>query len=243
MRKVMKSCLIATAILCYSAGALAQNPKGQCSVRPMVGLNVSTFIGDIADIYCSKARLTGGFEVEYAATDWLGLSLGAFYSQQGAKADGKIQGASVSNPEMYYMGASPTDTYTLFASVDGHVHADYINFPLMANIYIPQLKGLALKVGLQVGALVNDCMEAGMEGAIIKMNDGILEFPFKFYTERTAIAKSSDFGIPVGLSYEYKDVVFDARYYFGLTKVDATVDRENIHNRCLSLTVGYRLHL
>ena len=57
------------------------------------------------------------------------------------------------------------------------------------------------------------------------------------------ICKSIDFGIPIGLSYEYKNVTLDARYYFGLTKLDKTEDPENTRNRCLSITLGYRFHL
>ena len=55
--------------------------------------------------------------------------------------------------------------------------------------------------------------------------------------------KTVDFGIPVGLSYEYKNVVLDARYYFGLTKIDKTENHEDCHNRYLSFTLGYRFHL
>jgi hypothetical protein len=50
-------------------------------------------------------------------------------------------------------------------------------------------------------------------------------------------------GIPVGLSYEYKNVVLDARYYFGLTKIDNTENPEDVRNRYFSVTLGYRFHL
>ena len=59
----------------------------------------------------------------------------------------------------------------------------------------------------------------------------------------TDACKSMDFGIPVGLSYEYKNVTLDARYYFGLTRIDKSQELENIRNRCLTLTLGYRFNL
>ena len=57
------------------------------------------------------------------------------------------------------------------------------------------------------------------------------------------ICKSVDFGIPVGISYEYKNITLDARYYFGLTNMNDLEDTEVIHNRCLSITLGYRFKL
>ena len=62
-------------------------------------------------------------------------------------------------------------------------------------------------------------------------------------TWRSDVLKSMDFGIPIGLSYEFKNIVLDARYYFGLRKIDNTEDEESIRNRCLTVTLGYRLHL
>ena len=61
--------------------------------------------------------------------------------------------------------------------------------------------------------------------------------------EMTDVCKSIDFGIPVGLSYEYKNVTLNARYYFGLRRVDKTEDPDKAHNRYLSVTLGYRFHL
>ena len=211
MTVTMKTSLIAATFVCCMTYALAQNPKGQCSVRPMAGINIASFSGNVADLYYPKVRLTGGIEV----TDDVAKNYTVFQT---------------------------SGNYELIVSVDGNVYSDYINFPLLANIYIPQLEGLALKVGVQWGALVNDKLKAHMEGVLIQ-NGNHLELPFSLDTERSNIIKSADFGIPVGLSYEYKNVVLDARYYFGLTKVDATVDNENVRNRYLSFTLGYRLHL
>ena len=56
----------------------------------------------------------------------------------------------------------------------------------------------------------------------------------------TDFGKSIDFGIPVGLSYEYHDFIVDARYYFGLTKIDSP----NFGcNRGFYLNLGYRIGL
>jgi hypothetical protein len=56
------------------------------------------------------------------------------------------------------------------------------------------------------------------------------------------VCKSVDVAIPVGISYEYKNISLDARYHFGLTKIDKTENPDTAHNRYLSLTLGYRFH-
>ena len=46
--------------------------------------------------------------------------------------------------------------------------------------------------------------------------------------------------IPVGLSYEFEQVVLDARYHLGLTKVSEGFDWRN---SAFTFTVGYRFGL
>ena len=74
--------------------------------------------------------------------------------------------------------------------------------------------GLALKAGLQPGFLVNKD----------DMDD----------------AKTIDLSIPVGLSYEYQGIVFDARYNIGVTKIADNVDH---YNNVIQITVGYKFSL
>lgn len=80
---------------------------------------------------------------------------------------------------------------------------DYINIPILANVYV--VKGLAVKLGIQPAFNVSDK---------VKVSGGSTSI-----TKDNTDAESFDFSIPVGLSYEYSNVVFDARYNFGVTKV------------------------
>ena len=52
--------------------------------------------------------------------------------------------------------------------------------------------------------------------------------------------KSFDFSIPVGLSYEYNNVVLDARYNWGLTKI---ADNSDSKNSVFQITLGYKFDL
>jgi hypothetical protein len=53
-------------------------------------------------------------------------------------------------------------------------------------------------------------------------------------------AKGVDLSIPVGLSYEYKNVVLDGRYNFGVTKAFDTGDAKN---SVFQITLGYKFDL
>lgn len=101
---------------------------------------------------------------------------------------------------------------------------DYINIPILANVYV--VKGLAVKVGVQPAFKVNEEVKMSSElGSDSKEVDS---------------AESFDFSIPVGLSYEYSNVVFDARYNFGVTKVWKDLDPMN---SVFQFTIGYKFAL
>ena len=94
----------------------------------------------------------------------------------------------------------------------------YINIPILANYYV--VKGLAIKAGVQPGFMVS------AKAGDVNVKDGCKKF---------------DFAIPVGVSYEIANVVFDARYNIGLTKTIKDVDKNK--NGVFQFTVGYKFGL
>lgn len=236
----MKKLLALAALVSFSIGVKAQNPVGKFSLRPMAGVNISTLANGEFDIYKTKVGFTGGFEMEYGVNKWLGASAGLVYSQQGAKVDGTLSMLYNEDQYMYYT----------ITKMNGKLKCDYLNIPVMANFYIPSIKGLAIKAGVQLGILVNDqssletitVVNRELQSSVVLSDDG---YPIvtSQNTTQSDICKSVDFGIPVGLSYEYKNITLDARYYFGLTKIDKTENPDNARNRYLSITLGYRFGL
>ena len=93
---------------------------------------------------------------------------------------------------------------------------DYINIPILANYYI--VKGLAIKAGVQPGFNVQKKLDD------VKLDD----------------VKGFALSIPVGLSYEFSNVVLDARYNWGVT--DAFDDIKTKHSY-FTLTLGYKIPL
>ena len=98
----------------------------------------------------------------------------------------------------------------------------YINIPILANYYV--VKGLAIKAGIQPGFMVSSKFKVGDTS-----------------TNYKDACKKFDFTIPVGVSYEIANVVFDARYNFGLTKTIKDVDK--CKNGVFQFTVGYKFGL
>ena len=156
-------------------------------------------IANLTDADDADARIgfVGGLETEYQATDIFSLSAGVLYSMQGCKYDNdKVKTTS---------------------------KLDYINIPIMANVYVA--KGLAVKLGVQPAFNVN---------SEVKVSGG------KYSTSADVDAKSFDFSIPVGISYENSNVVLDARYNWGLTKV---ADGSDSKNSVFQITLGYKFDL
>ena len=77
----MKMMMIA-AMLVATLSANAQNEIGKITLKPMVGINLST----ITDEKDSKMKigLVAGAEAEYGLTEKLGISAGLLYSMQAA---------------------------------------------------------------------------------------------------------------------------------------------------------------
>ncbi len=104
---------------------------------------------------------------------------------------------------------------------------DYINVPILANVYVT--KGLAVKLGLQPGFKVSSKYDnkETVAGHTVKTSGDI-------------DAKSVDFSIPVGVSYEYANFQLDARYNWGLTKIAKGSDDKN---SVIQITLGYKFAL
>lgn len=200
MKKFLASALM---LLAASTATFAQHAVGSFTLQPKVGMNVASLTK--SDNFDSRIGVAAGLEGEYQVSDIFSLSVGAIYSQQGNKIDKSILGQNFK--------------YTN--------KLDYVNVPVMANVYV--VPGLAVKVGVQPGFNVNSKGKA-VATTIAGSGDKTVELD----------AKSVDFSIPVGLSYEYKGVVLDARYNWGVTKV---WDNSDAKNSVFQITLGYKFEL
>lgn len=208
---MMKKILFAAVLMLSSVAAFAQHSVGSFTLQPKVGMNIA----NMTDMNSSDPRIgfVGGVEGEYQVSDIFSLSAGVLYSMQGCKLS---KSASIAGVKL---GGDLT------------FKTDYINIPIMANVYV--VKGLAVKLGVQPGFKVNAKADGNGYAAGLGANKTV---------DLADNVKSFDFSIPVGLSYEYANVVLDARYNWGLTKMYDAGDNSP-KNSVFQITLGYKFDL
>lgn len=180
------------------------------------------------------ASVVSTFAQHEAGDITLQARVGMIGSDFNNTSDTKARVGLVVGPEMEYF---LTNRFSLGAGVlysqqgaeqdkvDVTYELDYVNVPLTANFYV--VKGLALRAGLQPGFKV---------ASKIKFND--------VEKEMDDAVKGFDLALPIGLSYEYRHFVIDARYTFGLTEVfdKSKVDLDS-KNLTFQLSLAYKFKL
>ena len=224
----MKRIFLFVASLFILMGVQAQPKPGTFSVTPKVGVNLakltkfSWVVDEAKPRY--KSGFVGGVDVNYQATDISAISLGVFYSMQGVK----ITDFTVNNGDGTYIGVN-----------DMHWDWHYINIPLMYNFYMAE--GLAAKIGVQAEFLLSNKFKA-VSTKFTEDEDGLRTYgPTQRSSSEWSNVHKFDLGIPVGLSYEYMNVVLDARYNLGLLRV--IKEGFSSQNSFFTFTVGYKFDL
>ncbi len=230
----IKKILLLFVALASTGVAQAQHVAGEWSFIPKVGVDLSKFNDDVIFIDISgekkvsstyKEGLAAGFDVEYFLHDHASMSAGLYYMNMGSRfkdfmSEDQNSGEGISNNRMTM---------------------DFVQVPVMAGLHLDN--GLSVKLGVQMGRMVHSKTRMDIQtwtrddegvrtyGPTQKQESDYLdEWKQKFY-----------FGIPVALSYEYQNVIIEARYVRSLThplKADAY---EDSHHSTFVFTVGYRI--
>lgn len=212
----------------------AQSRVGTFSIIPKIGVSLSSMtnnnfiIGE--NTVCSpkyKGGFTGGVEAEYQLTSPLSISLATLYTMEGCRY--LDESGLVAKSSTNYEGYS-----------DHTVNLQMINIPLTLNYYVAE--GLALKAGVQLGVTVDT--NEKYEVTPFTVNDRTGEHNYGTMVKENINTndkyKSVDLSIPLGVSYEYMNVVVDARYNLGITKNNKMNDSKN---NFFALTVGYKFDM
>ena len=253
------------ALLMTASSVCAQQKAGTFSITPKIGVTASNFSGNmpLTVAYAistqmslsesgvfhtlseenfpemgaigfneskNKFGFTAGVETQYQFSKIIGLSLGVFYTQQGASYDTK--------------GYSYTSKGGVKVAINDKlkINLNSITMPILGNVYI--WKGLAVKAGLQP------------ELAVRKKTGGDVTISYQGQSVSVVHSdvegiKSFSLSVPVGVSYEYKNMVADLRYNIGVTDLRKDGDagwggsnsRSTSQNRTLLFTVGYKFEL
>ena len=229
MRRLFLLCLFVLTLF----GAQAQPKWGTWSVVPHVGVSFANLTNeaiDVADnrISHSQTRIgfSGGANVYYQLTDKLALSGGVAYTQAGCNF--KDVPADL-----------PARSGTVFH--DSYYNLGYVDVPLLAHVYVS--KGLSFSVGCQPSFLTKATAHTEMQDYETDGKGGI-KYDKNVVSEGDAktLFKKTAFAIPVGISYEYENVMLMARYNIGLSKV-YDHDLGNSKNKIITVSVGYRFNL
>lgn len=219
----MKKLFSFVVALVATVAAFAQQPTGVLSVAPKVGLNLAYMTA--AENGKMRPGLAAGVDLTYQFSEKFALSGGLFYSQQGVKSS--------------ETAVDIQDGIKVNMDIDHVLKNDYFNVPILANYYVAP--GLALKAGVQLGALLSAKRKSDIHATAAGIS---------FNTSEEEDMKDSynslDFSIPVGLSYEISNVIIDARYNIGVTKSvksEGGFDVEGTRNNVIMLTVGYKFNL
>ena len=200
---IMKRLVFIASVMMLPLMAYAQREVGTLSFQPKAGLSVAYYTGDDGVDTKPRFSIVAGAEFEYQLMKELSLSAGMLYSQQGEK--GKIK--------------EP------FQEVDLTAKTDYLNFPILVNVYVA--KGFSVKFGVQPAVNVK-------AGYSVSNSSFEWEGNLSYYGIHV---KTFDLAIPVGLSYELKNFVIDARYNIGVTKM---AEGDESRNRTFQFTIGYK---
>ena len=229
MRRLFLLCLFVLTLF----GAQAQPKWGTWSVVPHVGVSFANLTNEA--IYApysgtshSQTRIgfSGGADVYYQLTDKLALSGGVAYTQAGCNFKDIPADLSARSGTVFH---------------DSYFNLDYVDVPLLAHVYVS--KGLAFSVGCQPSFLTKATAHAEMQdyetdgkGGIKYDKTEVSEGDIKTSFKKTA------FAIPVGISYEYENVMLTARYNIGLSKV-YNHDLSDSKNKIITVSVGYKFNL
>lgn len=137
----MKKILLMAVVMLASVASYAQQAVGTFTLQPKIGMNVASLTK--CDGCDPRIGLAAGVEAEYQATDIFSVSAGLIYSMQGNKA--KYDGVTLTTK------------------------LDYINIPILANVYVT--KGLAVKLGVQPAFNVSDKQKLSGGKASVEAED------------------------------------------------------------------------
>lgn len=187
----------------------AQNGNRRVSIIPHAGITFSKIDGD-AITYGKKWKtgFTAGAGVEIPVADKISITTGADYSLLGT-------GLDVDND-------INAEAYTAHTE-EAKINAAYLSVPLQLKLYANN--NLAFHFGIEAGFMLFATGHATTTGIkVMDIGDGVASsLLWESYKQKDSEDVDTYFrnivwDIPVGVSYEYKNIVLSATYRFEVRK-------------------------
>ena len=222
---MIKRIFVFVVAVAMAFSASAQSEVGSITWQPNVGVtHTSAIVEGRNSVLDGAYGITFGVEAMYMLKEKFGIALGLNYT-----------GYNVDDDAVAYFGYSRYYSYYGY-NYNGSLYERalnpdyqkarnfYFNIPVTANFYI--FKGFAVKGGIAFNILstakIGGDSELNFGREAVKVRD---------------LYKSVFISAPIGVSYEIKNIVFDARYSVSITNVS---DYGEATYLPLSLTVGYK---
>lgn len=227
----MKRIAILIVLVTSTLVSMAQNKPGTWSVIPHVGVSISSLSGgsglyEIGDNEAEEFKphtllgFIGGVDVMYQVSDVVGVSAGLSFVQAGCKfKDSKGKNSVVYNRNL---------------------RMNYLAMPILIHSYL--LPGFSVKAGVEPTLLlgarsheIQQSFEVDKEGKKSNFQEDEFTVDIKNGMHKFGLS------IPVGISYEYENVVLGALYHVGVFNVYNF--GESSRNSVFEVSVGYKLNL
>ena len=227
----MKRIAVLIVLVTSTLVSMAQNKPGTWSVIPHVGVSISSLLGgsgiyEVGDNMIVEVKphallgFVGGTDVMYQASDVVGLSAGLSFVQAGCKfKDNKGK------------------DYVFY---DRNLRMNYVTMPILIHSYL--FSGFSVKAGIEPTLLVSannhevqQSYEVDKEGKKSNFHEDEFTIDMKNGMRKFGLS------IPVGVSYEYENVVLGALYHVGVFNIYKKGDSSR--NSVFEVSVGYKLNL
>lgn len=168
-------------------------------------------------------------------------------------------GKNIPAPTLEMLGMSEDDVLLYELEHDFIIVQKNLNIPILVNFHV--WKGLTLKTGIQVEYLMGARLKGKGDGfyypwELVPFNGYNNSEPnYRITGDKVYTSKDVDMGIkdqfrhvtlsiPIGISYEYKNIELDARYHFGLNNLlRSNKEEDKIRTSLFLLTLGYKFQL
>ena len=227
----MKRIAILIVLVTSTLVSMAQNKPGTWSVIPHVGVSISSLLGgsgiyevtdnEVVEVkpYASLGFI-GGADVMYQASDVVGVSAGLSFVQAGCKfKDGEGKNSVVYNRNL---------------------RMNYVAMPILIHSYL--LPGFSVKAGVEPTLLlgaksheVQQSFDVDKEGVMSNFHEDEFTINMKNGMRKFGLS------IPIGVSYEYKNVVLGALYHVGVFNIYK--EGNSARKRVIEMSVGYKFNL
>ena len=208
----------------------AQHEPGTFTLYPKLGVEWSKFNNDKilvlsatddATIDASnRTGFVGGAELQYQISQFGGASVGLFFDQMGSKNEGDVDGGKLKlKQRLNYLTMPVLATFNI----------GYTNFQLKAGINLSYLLNAKLK------------SEDSTIPAGITDSDPKADYYGHYDDTNTNVFHRFNVGLALGASYEWHNIILDARYNFGLSNVYKYTNKPATRSFWLTLGYGFTL--